>query len=196
MSLDTSRDRGLYTCATITSSSTPCEAFQHRLSPSCTPPTLSSDVGRTIPALHFILELTATHRSSRSESNYFAPTFVDWYRDPDSNCGRSSAIWARETVAIAFVVYKLNQRSDRQIPASKGCYYYCQDDQSALAGCSRIVSLLAVLHQLPGLKKIFHEQYKQNQAFLHPPGLESRREQASSYTSLLYCRPNSSVGRP
>ncbi|KAJ5066004.1 hypothetical protein J3E74DRAFT_424877 [Bipolaris maydis] len=64
---------------------------------------------------------------------------------------------------MAFVVDKLNQKNAYQIPRPKVCYYYCQDDGSGQVVNILSGLILALLKQLPGLKKTFYEWYKENQ---------------------------------
>ncbi|EMD84662.1 hypothetical protein COCC4DRAFT_85452 [Bipolaris maydis ATCC 48331] len=68
-----------------------------------------------------------------------------------------------KTVTMAFVVDKLNQKNAYQIPRPKVCYYYCQDDGSGQVVNILSGLILALLKQLPGLKKTFYEWYKENQ---------------------------------
>lgn len=93
------------------------------------------------------------------------PGFTKWYGASDSSqlvilgemgCGK--------TVALTFLVDKLNQRSGCQIPRPKVCYYYCRDDETGQAVNILSGLILVLLEQLPGLKKTFYEWYKENQA--------------------------------
>lgn len=92
------------------------------------------------------------------------PNFLEWYKAPGSQllaifgemgCGKS--------VAMAFLVDELNRRSEHQIPRPKVCYYYCRNDETGHAAQIFAGLLLALLEQLPGLKKTFFEWYKQRQ---------------------------------
>ncbi|KAH6622147.1 hypothetical protein C7974DRAFT_464511 [Boeremia exigua] len=69
-----------------------------------------------------------------------------------------------KTVAMTFIVDELNQRNSCQIPRPKVCYYYCRDDETGQAVSILSGLILALLEQLSGLKKMFYEWYKRNQA--------------------------------
>lgn len=69
-----------------------------------------------------------------------------------------------KTVTMAFLVDELNRRNEHQLPRPKVCYYYCRDDETGQAANIFTTLVLSLLHQLPGLKKIFYEWYKENQA--------------------------------
>lgn len=93
------------------------------------------------------------------------PNLTHWCNAPDSQqllvlgemgCGK--------TVAMSFIVDELNQRNGCQIPRPKVCYYYCRDDGTGQAVSILSGLILALLEQLSGLKKTFHEWYKENQA--------------------------------
>ncbi|KAJ5022574.1 hypothetical protein J3E73DRAFT_384813 [Bipolaris maydis] len=92
------------------------------------------------------------------------PNFIQWCETSESQqlvvlgemgCGK--------TVAMAFVVDELNQKNAYQIPRPKVCYYYCRDDGSGQVVNILSGLILALLEQLPGLKKTFYEWYKENQ---------------------------------
>ncbi|KAF2721180.1 hypothetical protein K431DRAFT_312687 [Polychaeton citri CBS 116435] len=93
------------------------------------------------------------------------PTFIEWYRAPESRqlvllgemgCGK--------TIATAFLVDELDRRNKTQLPQPKICYYYCRDGETGNAVQILSALILALLGQLPGLKKIFYQWYKQVQA--------------------------------
>ncbi|KAK5093253.1 hypothetical protein LTS08_008936 [Lithohypha guttulata] len=92
------------------------------------------------------------------------PNFTKWYHASDSqwltilgNMGYG------KSVAMAFLVDELNRRND-QLPKPKTCYYYCRNGETGQAVHIFSVLILALLKQLPGLKKPFHEWYKRNEA--------------------------------
>ncbi|KAK7224785.1 hypothetical protein V2G26_012788 [Clonostachys chloroleuca] len=91
--------------------------------------------------------------------------FIDWYNAPEfrelvvlgqTGCGK--------TVSMAFLVDSLMKMNEHLIPQPKICYYYCRGNETGEA--VHIISslILALLGQLPGLKKTFFEWYKQVQA--------------------------------
>ncbi|CAH0044534.1 unnamed protein product [Clonostachys solani] len=91
--------------------------------------------------------------------------FIDWYNAPEfrelvvlgqTGCGK--------TVSMAFLVDSLMKMNEHLIPQPKICYYYCRGNETGEA--VHIISslILALLGQLPGLKKTFFEWYKQAQA--------------------------------
>jgi hypothetical protein len=69
-----------------------------------------------------------------------------------------------KTVTMAYLVDELNRRNEHQLPRPKVCYYYCRDDETSQAVQIFSALVLALLEQLPGLKKSFYEWYKSNQA--------------------------------
>lgn len=90
--------------------------------------------------------------------------FINWYRAADSRqlmilgdmgCGK--------TVSMAFLIDTISRRSEHQLPQPKLCYYYCRDDESGQATQILSALILALLEQLPGLKKTFFDWYKQAQ---------------------------------
>ncbi|KAF4467462.1 NACHT nucleoside triphosphatase [Fusarium albosuccineum] len=91
--------------------------------------------------------------------------FINWYRASNSEqLMLLGEMGHGKTVAMAFLVDELSRRSEKQLPQSKVCYYYCRDD-----GTGQVVQIfsclvLSLLEQLPGLKKKFYEWYKQAQA--------------------------------
>ncbi|KAJ8114354.1 hypothetical protein OPT61_g3749 [Boeremia exigua] len=58
----------------------------------------------------------------------------------------------------------LPRKSCCQIPRPKVCYYYCRDDETGQAVSILSGLILALLEQLSGLKKMFYEWYRRNQA--------------------------------
>ena len=91
--------------------------------------------------------------------------FIDWYRAPDS---RKLVILGDmgygKTVSMAFLIDVVSRRSEHQLPQPKLCYYYCRDDESSQPTRILCALILALLEQLPGLKKTFFGWYKQAQA--------------------------------
>ena len=91
--------------------------------------------------------------------------FINWYRAPDS---RQLVILGDmghgKTVSMAFLIDTINRRSEHQIPQPKLCYYYCRDDETGQITQILSALILALLEQLPGLKKTFYDWYKQAQA--------------------------------
>jgi hypothetical protein len=93
------------------------------------------------------------------------PNFIRWYRAPDSQrLAIFGEMGSGKTVAIAFLVDELNRRNEQQIPRPKVCYYYCHDDEAGQVIHILSALVLALLEQLPGLKRTFYEWYKENQA--------------------------------
>ena len=105
------------------------------------------------------------------------PTFNTWYSASDAQwLALLGDIGSGKTVAMSFLVDELNRRNEYQIPKPKTCYYYCRDDQSGQVGPMFSTLILALLQQLPGLKKTFFEWYKQNQtAGVLEPQTNARR---------------------
>ncbi|ETI26828.1 hypothetical protein G647_10274 [Cladophialophora carrionii CBS 160.54] len=93
------------------------------------------------------------------------PAFIDWYGASDSQwLAVLGDMGSGKTVSMAFLVDELSRRNECQIPPPKTCYYYCRDAQSGQAGPMFSTLILALLEQLPGLKKTFYEWHRQNQA--------------------------------
>jgi hypothetical protein len=95
-------------------------------------------------------------------------SFNEWYYKPicsqlvifgDMGCGKS--------VASAFLVDKIIQKSKHQLPQAKVCYHYCQDDESGQAIHIFSVLILELLNQFVGLRKTFYDWYKGQQASGH-----------------------------
>lgn len=88
--------------------------------------------------------------------------FINWYYGSDTQqllivsdmgCGKS--------VAMAFLVDKLNWRNGYQLPHPKTCYYYCQDGETGNAISIFSALILSLLDQLWDLKKPSSKWYKQ-----------------------------------
>ena len=93
------------------------------------------------------------------------PDFINWYRASDSQwLVILGDMGYGKTVAMAFLVDELSRRNEYQLPKPKICYHYCRDDGTGQAVHIFSALILALLEQLPGLKKTFYEWYKQNQA--------------------------------
>lgn len=93
------------------------------------------------------------------------PAFTDWYGAPDSQwLALLGDMGSGKTVSMAFIVDELRRRNEHQLPQPKTCYYYCRDDQSGQVGPMFSTLILALLEQLPGLKKTFFDWYKENLA--------------------------------
>ncbi|KAI6875371.1 hypothetical protein KC338_g800 [Hortaea werneckii] len=71
---------------------------------------------------------------------------------------------------MSFILDELCRRSRSQIPQSKVCYYYCRNDETGRTLQILLALTLALLEQLPGLKKTFYDWYKKHQAssMIHP----------------------------
>jgi hypothetical protein len=91
--------------------------------------------------------------------------FISWYCASNSQqlivlgdmgCGKS--------VAMAFLVDELSQRNKHQLPQSKICYHYCQDNETGQVIYIFSALILSLLQKLPGLKRTFFEWYKQAEA--------------------------------
>lgn len=112
-------------------------------------------------SLHASLKVPHAHRTC--EFLLKTETFIEWYytAEPaqlsiigDMGCGKS--------VAMAFIQDCLRQRKDH-LPQPKICGYHCRDGETGKDVRIFSALLLALLDQLPGLKKQFVLEYKQAQ---------------------------------
>jgi ankyrin repeat protein len=93
------------------------------------------------------------------------PNLVEWYRASNTQqLVIFGEMGSGKTVSMAYLVDELNRRNEHQLPRPKICYYYCHDNDTGeiiniLSGLT-----LSLLQQLSGLKKTFHNWYKENQA--------------------------------
>ncbi|KAJ2890888.1 hypothetical protein MKZ38_001226 [Zalerion maritima] len=88
--------------------------------------------------------------------------FISWYRAPDSQqLVLLGDMGYGKTVTMAFLVDELHRRNKHQLPQSRICYHYCQDDETGQAIYIFSSLILSLLEQLPGLKRTFFEWYKQ-----------------------------------
>jgi len=93
-----------------------------------------------------------------------SPNFTQWYNAPGSQqLAILGEMGSGKTVAMAFLVDQLNQKSRYLLPRPKVCYYYCRDNETGQAIHIFAALVLALLEQLSGLKKTFHDWYKEKQ---------------------------------
>lgn len=97
--------------------------------------------------------------------------FTSWYEDPEpSQLAIFGEMGSGKTMTMSFILDELCRRSRSQIPQSKVCYYYCRNDETGRTLQILLALTLALLEQLPGLKKTFYDWYKKHQAssMIHP----------------------------
>ncbi|KAK0619584.1 hypothetical protein B0T14DRAFT_210357 [Immersiella caudata] len=93
------------------------------------------------------------------------PKFNSWYRSRDSKqLVIIGEMGSGKSVAMAFLVDELRQRSEHQLPQAKICYYYCRKDGNGQAIHIYSVLIMSPLEQLAGLKKPFFEWHKRTMA--------------------------------
>ncbi|KAK6365425.1 hypothetical protein LTR64_008794 [Lithohypha guttulata] len=105
------------------------------------------------------------------------PDFRKWYGACDSEwLVIFGEMGSGKTNAMAFIVDELSQRNEHQLPQPKICYHYCRNDETGQVGYIFAALILALLEQLPGLKKTFHAWYKEKQASGVPDPVKNTRE--------------------
>ena len=91
-------------------------------------------------------------------------SFTEWYRGSksrqlvilgDLGCGK--------TVIMAYLIDEFIRKNKQQLPQPKVCYHYCLKGETDQAIHVVSVLILALLEQLPGLKKMFYDWYRQQQ---------------------------------
>ena len=60
-------------------------------------------------------------------------------------------------MAMAYLVDKLSRRNEHLLPQPKICYYYYRDDETSHTIQILSTLILALLEQLPELKKTFYD---------------------------------------
>ena len=92
------------------------------------------------------------------------PNFVNWCRGSSQQLVVLGETGTGKTVLMAFLVDALIERSERQLPQPKICYYYCESGETSQTASILSALILSLLEQLSGLKKAFFDWYKQAQA--------------------------------
>jgi hypothetical protein len=104
------------------------------------------------------------------------PKFINWYRATDSQqLAILGEMGSGKTVAMAFLTDELRRRSEHQWPQPKICYHYCRDDGTGQPIYVFSALILSLLEQLPGLKRVFLEWYKQTAASGTEPATSFRK---------------------
>lgn len=91
--------------------------------------------------------------------------FASWYHAADTKLlVLLGDVGHGKTVVMSFLADELCRLRKRQLPQPKICHYYCRDGETGKAIYIFSALILSLLHQLPGLNKLFFKWYKQAQA--------------------------------
>ncbi len=111
--------------------------------------------------------------------------FISWYEATNSQqLAILGEMGSGKTVAMSLLVDELRRRGTYQLPQPKLCYHYCADDGTGQPVYVFSALILSLLEQLPGLKRIFFEWYKQTMASGGDPATNFRALEEWLQTTL------------